>query len=161
MNLFQSFNEESIDKIIKFLCVGVAVILTILFVKEDFSSDFKRAKTTYNDTSKIISDLEKKETAFDSEEFVYRYLILLSEQQGATYITIPQIKKMLTKEEMNQISNITESIEFNGFTTLEEIEQCKIEDYAKERFGEKQIQVFQTMIMNHQEEGLQPKDKNE
>ena len=160
MNLFQLFDEESIDKIIKFLCVGIAVILTILFVKEDFSSGLKHAKSTYNDTSQIISDLEKKETAFNSEEFVYRYLILLSEQQGATYITIPQIKKMLTKEEMNQISNITESIEFNGFTTLEEIEQCKIEDYAKERFGEKQIQIFQAIVMNHQEELLQPKNQN-
>lgn len=160
MNLFQSFNEESIDKIIKFLCVGIAVIFTILFVKEDFSSGLKHVKKTYNDTSQIISDLEKKETAFDSEEFIYRYLILLSEQQGATYATIPQIKKMLTKEETNQISKMIESIEFNGFTTLEEIEQCKIEDYAKERFGEKQIQIFQAIVMNHQEELLQPEDKN-
>ena len=85
---------------------------------------------------------------------------MISEQQGATYVTIPQIKKMLTKEETNQISNATESIEFNGFTTLEEIEQCKIEDYAKERFGEKQIQIFQAIVMNHQEELLQPKDQN-
>ena len=161
MNLFQSFNEESIDKIVKFLCVGIAVIFTILFVKEDFSSGLKHAKKTYNDTSQIISDLEKKETAFNSEELVYRYLILLSEQQGATYVTIPQIKKMLTKEETNQISKMIELIEFNGFTTLEEIEQCKIEDYAKERFGEKQIQIFQAIVMNHQEELLQPKDKNE
>jgi hypothetical protein len=160
MNLFQPFDEESIDKIVKFLCIGIAVIFTILFVKEDFSSGLKQVKTTYNDASQIISDLEEKETAFDSEEFVYRYLILISEQQGATYVTIPQIKKMLTKEETNQISNMTELIEFNGFTTLEEIEQCKTEDYAKERFGEKQIQIFQAIVMNHQEELLQPKNQN-